>query len=1134
MKTRITSLGAVLVLGCLAVAASPRAAAQVAPAGGEDEKPEGTLLREQSIYIPYEKLRKVFEKEGRGVFLPYEQFQELWKAARDKTRPSAEPKPPVGALLGEVDNEATVAKDVVRVRAKLKIEVLTKGWHEIPLRLADAAITRATLGDARARLVSDAPGGYKLLLEKKDDKPELVELELEYAKAITSTPGRNHVAFEAPQAPVSRWRVRIPESGVKVAIQPMIAASEVSGEEAARDETVLLAFVGAAPTVQIDWTPKAEGATGLAALAGVLAEQEVRIQEGVTRTQTRMQYTISRAKLDVLAIEVPADQKVVNVFDPNVRQWTVETTGKMQKITAQLFEPAEGVQSVTVELEKFSDDPGRMRIDVPVVRALGVGRQQGVLVVDVAAGLRAEAAGPSGLLQVDRGELPERLKSGKWDFAYRYASVPYALALEVEKVLPRITLEALAEARLRPEAIEVDAWAVYTIERAGVFRLEWDVPAGYEVRAVRGVTVGQAEPASVDSYHLTGQDKTRLVVNLARRAMGRVGLQIRLARDLDEPDLLAPTGAAAQLAVAIPRAAPKELDQKSGRLVVYAPESLRVNREKDAGLRAVSIEEATAGMSDRPAPPGDLRPVLSFAFDREPVELALSAARRRPQVSVRQLLAVRIEDDAVKYQATFYYDVLYSGIKTLRIDVPASLADKIRSTTSGVQEKRLDPAPKDVPRDYHAWQFSPATEWIGQGSFTLAWEEKLERLGLGEAAALSIPRLTPAKADAEPVDRAWGQVVVAKAETIDVQPTGSPEGLRPIDPRLDLMPGAKVADAAGAWEFHGDWDLTLAATRYELEEIKTTSIEMAVARMVLTRADQVAAQVLYRIRSADQRLEVTLPSGVEFDSEPLRINGRAAPLERGGETTFFIPLVGLKTDRPSVVDLRYTLPADGGALRLPEFPSDPAVLSAFLCAYLPEERALLGATGPWTSQTHWQPGGVFGEWTPVCPIHDAQLLAEVCQGVEMAGDPSQGFQTDGRRYVFSTLRPTGPLGLWSMNKNLLTGLVFGVVVTLGLLMLPCCAGGRVLGVGLVVAVLIVCGAFFPWFVMHVLDGYFLLAMALVLVIWIIQSSRRVHFCAARPTSSEAASQAAPPPEPPATPGDEASGTNTQEGGPAHA
>ena len=37
----------------------------------------------------------------------------------------------------------------------------------------------------------------------------------------------------------------------------------------------LLAFVGAAPEVKVDWTPKSEGATGLEALATAQAQQEV-------------------------------------------------------------------------------------------------------------------------------------------------------------------------------------------------------------------------------------------------------------------------------------------------------------------------------------------------------------------------------------------------------------------------------------------------------------------------------------------------------------------------------------------------------------------------------------------------------------------------------------------------------------------------------------------------------------------------------------------------------------------------------------------------------------------------------------------------------------------------------------------
>ena len=102
-----------------AVAAEPAPAAD-APAAEVENSGDDTekSIREQDIYIPYEKLRQVFEKHGRGVFLPYEKFQELWQAAQDKTRPAAEPKPPVGALITEIENEATVEKDVVRVKAE--------------------------------------------------------------------------------------------------------------------------------------------------------------------------------------------------------------------------------------------------------------------------------------------------------------------------------------------------------------------------------------------------------------------------------------------------------------------------------------------------------------------------------------------------------------------------------------------------------------------------------------------------------------------------------------------------------------------------------------------------------------------------------------------------------------------------------------------------------------------------------------------------------------------------------------------------------------------------------------------------------------------------------------------------------
>ncbi len=199
--------------------AKPAAAAQAA--GGQAGKPDvqaadakaDRSLREQEIYIPYEKLRGVFEKHGRGVFLPYEKFDELWKAAQDKTRPAAEARPPVGAVITEIENEAVVAKDVVQVTAHLKIDLLTEGWHEVPLRLADAAVVRATIKNEPARLLGGANEDHRLLIQHKGKQPEQIELVLEYARAITRSPGQNSVSFQAPQAAVSRWKVRIPAGG---------------------------------------------------------------------------------------------------------------------------------------------------------------------------------------------------------------------------------------------------------------------------------------------------------------------------------------------------------------------------------------------------------------------------------------------------------------------------------------------------------------------------------------------------------------------------------------------------------------------------------------------------------------------------------------------------------------------------------------------------------------------------------------------------------------------------------------------------------------------------------------------------------------------------------------------------------
>ncbi|MGD2110863.1 MAG: hypothetical protein PVI86_15905, partial [Phycisphaerae bacterium] len=965
---------ATLVLAATVTVASPvRAIAQHRPGNRPDTRDDATgstadELKEKTIYIPYHKLRDVFEREGRGVFLPYSQFRSLWEQARHAAATPPEAEPPVDALITEISSDATVSGDVVRVDAQVHAEVLSEGWHEMPLRLGDAAITSATIANEPARIVPADGGGYRWLFEKTGPKPQRVELVLQYAKAYTKSPGRNSVSFEAPRAPVSRWSVRIPQRDVKVDIHPLIAATEVPGGGTGRsvtpeNETVVLAFVGAAESVRIGWTPRSEGATGLTALATVDAVQHVRIDEGVVRSTVSLDYSVTRAALDKLAFDVPATQNVVNVFDANIRRWSVAEGPQTQKIEAELFEPARGSQSVVIELERFSGNAasdGDDDVTVPVVRALGVGRQQGTVAVTVAEGLRVEVIRRTGLQQLDAAELPKLRGyapvSSRRILGYRYAAVPFDLALQVKKIAPWITTDTFIETYLDPDHVTLQGHVFYEIEKAGVFRLELDLPSDYQLRGVRGLTHASFEPATIESYHVDTGGSGRLIVNLRRKALGKVGLVVDLRKRLREPDLAKPTGNSVEVPIGLVRTPEHAVERATGRLVVFAPKSLRVSLAESQGLRSVPISEALKGMEQiaRHRDRG-----LAFAFAEQPARLSVRAERRKPHITARQLLTARIDSGVVKYAATFFYDIQYSGVDRLRIDVPTDLADSIFSSIPGITESKVDPPPGDLADDYIALGLRGESSFLGAVKATLTWETNIDPLEIGKSARIDIPRLKPMN-----VNRAWGQIVLAKAETIDLRATGGddsdiPTGVRPIDPAHDLMDGAREADswlksgspagssgAARAFEFHDDWVLSVLATRYRLEELKRSSIERAFVRTVVTRSNQLSVQALYRMLSARQRLEVTLPEGVRFDTDPVRINGTPVSLERGREDEYFVPLVGRTPDTPFVLEIRYTVPEGGTLLTLPVFPSEPAVQKMYLGAYIPPERVLLGSRGP--------------------------------------------------------------------------------------------------------------------------------------------------------------------------------------------
>ena len=966
-----------------AVAAVP---AKPAPA------PEGNPLREQTIYIPYEKLWQVFEKEGRGVFIPYEEFNRLWAAARSNLNAKVESEPPVGALLKEAGGVIKVGKEVVEAEATLRVELLKPGWHEIPIGLADAGVTGAQVDGMPARLMSRAGQGYFLLLEKKEEGPAEVTLKLDFARAYEKTPGRNQVAFQPPPAAVSRWEVVIPEPGVKAVVTPLMAASEVPASQT--NETRIVAVVGAAPQLTIQWTPRAEGAVGLEALVHLQTQTNTMIDEGVTRTRIALHYAISRAKLARIEFEVPADQKVVAVSDANIKEWTLEATGKVQRVRADFFEPATGSQAVVVELEAYATAGSAV---VPMLRASGVARQQGKIGVQVSPRLRADPETRKGLTQIDEATLARSAAGGGFPFAFQY-NQPESVELrfKLEAVKPRILAESVNQVRIEPDLIVQDVLVKWRVEKTGVFKLQARLPEGFELEsAVETATAGGTAPAVESQFVENGL----LTLNLRGQALGDVSVRMRLARKLAEAALQQPGAGDAVLKIPLVRVAEEGVENQKGFVTLTENDALQRMKAETTGLEfkgAAQEEGWIASLLGRPAPGG------WFFRGHTEASVAVTLRRRAPYISVGQLLETAVESGRVQYRDTLSYSVQYSGVKQLRLDVPEALGPQIKLSGGTA---RLRPAngveaeKPPLPAGFARLVVEGDREFIGPVVVALEWNEKTGELPVGQSQDIAVPRLLPVG-----VDHAWGQIVLKKAEAIDLVPAGDPAGLRPIDPERDLMGGRRIPGIAQAYEFRtADWRLTVRATRYEVADVKNTSVERGWVRQVVTRGGVTSAQAIYRLRSARQRLALKLPEGAAFDTQPARINGSPVPLERGSAGEFFVPLTGRSPDDAFVLELRYTVKDTEKGLSIPEFSGEPAVQKVLQSVYLPPDRRYLGFSGPWTDENVWvlMPASIVKRSNRTTQA----ILGWVAEGVSFDTSGLAQFATDGTHLLFSALRP---------------------------------------------------------------------------------------------------------------------------------
>ncbi|MDR2172150.1 MAG: hypothetical protein LBP59_18550 [Planctomycetaceae bacterium] len=1035
--------------------ANPNPTNQTTKPNNPDEK---LPPQENIIYIPYEKFNQNFGLKKGGVFVPYDDYKKLLEAAQKSQEETKPPQTPINSMLTEMSGIVKVSDDIVQVESTLNIELLKDGWHEIPIKLGDTAITKAEINNEPAKINGNPETGYKLIIEKKkidnsqnknknEITPQRLKLTLHFAKGITKSPGQNSVSFKIPQTPLSRWTVIIPESDVKINFTPSIAAA-TDKKETNPKQTTLHAFIGTVPEIKIAWTPKSEGATGLEALVSAQVLQQTTIDEGIYRTAAEFEYNISRAPIAKLAINIPADQKVVRVTDSNIKKWEVETKDNIQTIKIELFEPAKERQNVKFELEKLFDFKEQqnqndklkssVKLIIPELAAVNTGRQQGIVAVRATNELNCETINTTGLLRMDFSELPENLKRTKWNSAYRISSSSYNLEVAVNKVKPRINVTSQAVVKLNNDLV-LENLFIFNIEQAGLFQIKLHVPEIFKQYSVHTYSNSNAgiHGAQIDSFTLDpikGNDKFKLMtIALSKKAIGKVALTIYGYSQNKNIDAKKP-GESFDLPVILPTMPPESTERFTGKLMLQVDDAFRINPIEIEGIQPVSIQQIT----DKDWLTSKNNARSGFLFSQDIVTFKIQAEKRKPQLTLKEVRRVRVETGSIKHSVTFNYDVKFSGLNSIRIDFPEQVSGRINlnRTNNNWRDSKIIPPPEDVEQGYVAWEFSRGDKIRGVGNFTINWEDAIPQPEIGKSINIEIPRLTPQKQ--QPADRLWGQIIISKSESVDLGESDKSNGLKPIDPQGDIETKDRIQDAVAAFEFYDKWTLELIATRYKLEEVKRTSIEKGIIRanlFISKKGAGVSAQALLKIRSVQQRLEMTLDQSAKISE--IRINNRRVPLEAESTAKYMIPLTSVTPDTPFLLDVRYTTePPSKNKIFIPTFPannnaataagaaadktSGAAIQKADLSVFVPDNYCIIGYNGNWTKEFSYEKNANYKNNI----VTSNSVQNEVRKLCEEFNIPHDDFQVAGNEYPFTAIHPDDDTSL----KFNIIGTNFGSII----------------------------------------------------------------------------------------------------------
>ncbi|MHC4116138.1 MAG: hypothetical protein ACYSWO_01395 [Planctomycetota bacterium] len=1029
--------------------------------GGESGSPA-------KVYVPYEDLTDVFEKERQGVFLPYDEFQRLWRSAQDK--PAAVTQAPFEYLVSTARFQGDVNEEIATLRLELTIDILRDGWVQVPLGLSDVAVSGATLVDADNKKVTPllrvVNGRYVLVTRGRGR----YVLALDFVRQLEIQPGLAVLRYGIPAAAITTLELLIPQENLKVDVQPMLAATTSQVDADRIRATRMQAFLGSTSEIRLSWKPKTEAATELEPVVICEQFQHIDIGEALINYEVTLNYSIHRGRVDSFAVRLPDEFRVTDVTGANIARWDIETSTDKpegqsgQTLRIKLYSAAEGKYALTVKMERFLQE-ARAQVELVPIATEQVLRRSGLIGITYSHRRAVQLKDMKNLARVDTGQLPAHLQNRPRTTAYRFITSDYTGTIAIETTSPRITVDQRWILGVDSDRLRLRGKAHYKIERTGVFELSMTLPEPWEVESV-----GPAE--LVDDYQLKGAGDTRVLhVLLRREKTGQFELTVAAEAARTDPEGL--------VDFALPLADANDLQSYQGQLMLLLADQLQAQVQEARQLQAIPLKQA-----EKWATMPGLPPVMAFEFraiDRGEGSGATFNVTAKPvQVSATVHRLVNIQPGSIDQEAVIQYRVRYAPLDTFYVKMPVELADSdVQITGANIKEKpRID----ELPVEQRGGAAEPNAEdpnWayfkiVLQSPVTGSYQLKVnlhQPFQAGRTGQAATVRVEPILAAGALSDQN-GHIAITKAETLAI---GEPvmSNLIPADAgsSADLPHQPHRSGASLAFKYNAPpFELSLPVVVQKEARVFTTIVSGIIIEQVLARDGMLNTHSTFLlVTSQGDRLPITLPAEAELTA--VLLNGNETPVEKGASSDELIVRLPPSAGQVSkfVLEISYGLKdVSASKLMAPALPQEIPVQQTLWRLWIPKDYHVL-----WHDR-------VFSS----IESHRCQYILQRLA----VNQPSQvkfNLSGQGRNINFVRQGASDRLSIIIAGKAVTSVIIWALIVAAGVLMLRLSGFHRVL---IILAAVLVAGAarlFLPLLIDRILrTGMF--AVILVLLLWIAQ------------------------------------------------